>query len=245
MPSSRNPKWTRDETILALDVYFKTHIPQFAPSNPYVIELSEVLNALPIHSLETRNEKFRNPTGVYMKLCNFLRCDPSYTNEGFTGLPNGSQLEFEVWEKYSTNQSYLSKVASAIKSNAAEFDSKTSLMSELDEDQEAPEGRLLLSVHRRRERNATLSKNKKRSALRKFGKLICEVCDFVFSEKYGEIGEGFIEAHHKMPLSELPPGIVKTKLSDLALVCSNCHRMLHKKGGRESVESLKTTVNPI
>ena len=125
------------------------------------------------------------------------------------------------------------------------MDSKTTLIPELDEDQEAPEGRILLSVHRRRERNTSLSKNKKKTALREFGKLICEVCDFVFSEKYGDIGEGFIEAHHKTPLSELPPGIVKTKLSDLALVCSNCHRMLHREGGRESVESLKAIMNPL
>lgn len=45
---------------------------------------------------------------------------------------------------------------------------------------------------------------------------------------YGEVGKDFIECHHTVPVSELTEGM-KTKLSDMALVCSNCHRMLHRK----------------
>jgi hypothetical protein len=36
------------------------------------------LNQLPIHAKQNLNEKFRNPKGVYMKLCNFLRLDPFF-----------------------------------------------------------------------------------------------------------------------------------------------------------------------
>jgi len=46
-------------------------------------------------------------------------------------------------------------------------------------------------------------------------------------ETYGKLGEGFIEAHHVKPVSELGPGSM-TKVSDLTLVCSDCHRMLHR-----------------
>lgn len=58
-------------------------------------------------------------------------------------------------------------------------------------------------------------------------KLICEGCEFSFADKYGPRGDGVIECHHTLPLSALKAG-VKTKVSDLALVCANCHRILHR-----------------
>jgi len=63
--------------------------------------------------------------------------------------------------------------------------------------------------------------------LQETGKLICEVCEFDFVEVYGELGHGFAECHHIVPVSELVDDH-KTKLADLAIVCANCHRMLHK-----------------
>ena len=48
------------------------------------MELSEVLNRLPIHSVRPDQHRFRNANGVYMKLCNFLRFDPSYTGKGLS-----------------------------------------------------------------------------------------------------------------------------------------------------------------
>ena len=47
-----------------------------------------------------------------------------------------------------------------------------------------------------------------------------------FATTYGDRGRGFIECHHRRPLSELR-GHQRTRLDDLALVCSNCHRMIH------------------
>jgi 5-methylcytosine-specific restriction protein A len=48
-----------------------------------------------------------------------------------------------------------------------------------------------------------------------------------FNERYGARGEGFIECHHLVALSTLRPG-QRTRLSDLAVVCANCHRMIHR-----------------
>jgi len=42
------------------------------------------------------------------------------------------------------------------------------------------------------------------------------------------LGRGFIQAHHTIPVSELRKES-KTKVRDIALVCSNCHRMLHRR----------------
>jgi 5-methylcytosine-specific restriction protein A len=57
--------------------------------------------------------------------------------------------------------------------------------------------------------------------------LTCEACGFDFFKRYGERGGGYIECHHRIPLSESGP--TQTRLKDLALVCSNCHRMIHRR----------------
>ena len=102
---------------------------------------------------------------------------------------------------------------------------------------EASEGKLITKLHISRERNRTLVKKKKLLALKDNGKLACEVCNFDFTHMYGELGEGFIECHHTKPISELKPN-ERTKITDLALVCANCHRMIHKNGNME-IEELK------
>ena len=91
--------------------------------------------------------------------------------------------------------------------------------------------------HLTRERSPALVKKKKKECLDQTGNLKCEVCKFDFFIAYGELGENFCEVHHKTPLAELP-GSRKTKLSDLAIVCSNCHRMLHREKTVLTVEQL-------
>lgn len=58
------------------------------------------------------------------------------------------------------------------------------------------------------------------------GRVLCECCQFDFLARYGEHGAGYIEAHHRNFIST---GVRLTKPGDLALVCANCHRMLHTK----------------
>ena len=98
-----------------------------------------------------------------------------------------------------------------------------------DEDDAAvyPEGRRLYALHRKLERNPKIARLVKNKRLKETGDLCCEVCKFSFCKKYGVIGVGFIEAHHTIPLSEVK-GQRLTKIKDIALVCSNCHRMLHR-----------------
>jgi len=103
---------------------------------------------------------------------------------------------------------------------------------------EAEEGRILARVHLARERNRKLVDQKKSVAIKKSGKLTCEVCSFDFEAAYGERGAGFIEAHHIKPIHTLIPG-AKTTLEDLALLCSNCHRMIHARKPWLTVEQLR------
>lgn len=102
------------------------------------------------------------------------------------------------------------------------------------------EGASKLATHMRYERNTSLIRKIKEQALSENRMLSCEVCGFSFIEAYGEIGEGFIEAHHINPLHERE-GETVTKKEDIALICSNCHRMLHRKEGEKylSIEELK------
>lgn len=87
----------------------------------------------------------------------------------------------------------------------------------------AAEGRLRLRVHLARERSRSLIKAFKRS-LTSFA---CEACKTDLGEVYGSLGEGYIEAHHRVPVSRLEEGAI-TNLSDLAALCPNCHRMIHR-----------------
>ena len=106
---------------------------------------------------------------------------------------------------------------------------------------EFPEGRVLFREHGGRERSRALVQAAKSCFLKAHGKLACQVCDFVFSDRYGELGEGYIECHHVVAVSELEPNS-KTKLSDIALVCSNCHRMIHRRRPWLSMNELKSLV---
>ena len=63
----RNPPWHRDEIILALDLYFKTVSGQIHARNPKIIELSKILNKLPIQ----RPDIVRTQNSVGLKWSNF------------------------------------------------------------------------------------------------------------------------------------------------------------------------------
>ena len=81
-----------------------------------------------------------------------------------------------------------------------------------------------LKEHKRIERNRKLAEKAK-----KFHGYTCQACGFNFEERYGEIGKGFIEAHHLTPLSELKgQKIPLDPQKDFAVLCSNCHRMIHR-----------------
>lgn len=75
-------------------------------------------------------------------------------------------------------------------------------------------------------------------------KCYCHVCEFVFSDMYGEIGNGFIEVHHLNPLAQKKPN-APTTVDELRPVCANCHRMLHRKnsdGTYHTMESMRRII---
>lgn len=240
MPS-RNPPWSRDELILALDLYFTMDFPNVAGSPPVadVKALSDTLNKLSIHTERPDAQRFRNLSGVAMKLSNFLSLDPSTS---WQGLSHGGKMDEVIWKEFVNDRERIHSIAAAIRAQVdspQELDSTPPLT---DDDDGALEGRVLLRVHHARERKPALVAQKKQNALAEHGVLQCEVCDFVFSDRYGPLGDGYIECHHTVPLSELKPG-QRTRQQDLALVCSNCHRMLHRQGKTRTISELRELVH--
>ena len=101
----------------------------------------------------------------------------------------------------------------------------------------AEEGTSQCRMHLMRERNKKIKIQKKKNAKN----LLCEICGFNFEKEYGV---RFCEAHHKKPLSKFKKS-VETKIIDLAIVCSNCHLILHHKnwGNRLRLLLLLTSQN--
>ena len=234
---SKNPNWTRDELIVALDFYLR-HAPVIpGKSSREIANLSKFLRELQSALGGELPEKFRNHNSVYMKLMNFRRFDPKYPGEG---LARGSREEETIWSLYYGKGSELRMVSDNIRDFVSlEVVPQTE---ETEGEYEGAEGRVLTRVHRYRERDSKLVRRKKEAVLNEHDNLTCEVCEFNFRSVYGDRGEGFIECHHKVPLSELSPHGGTTTLDDLSLVCSNCHRMIHKSRHWLSIEELRDLV---
>lgn len=155
-----------------------------------------------------------------MKLTNFLRFDPQYLGKG---LERGSKLDEEVWNDFSSDIEKLKMTANSIAKSITLGPDDSSNTN----DEEFAEGKILTILHMRKERNRKAVEQKKKRVLQETGKLECEVCGFDFFKVYGSLGYGFAECHHTFPVYRLTPDH-KTRLEDLAILCSNCHRMIHK-----------------
>lgn len=71
------------------------------------------------------------------------------------------------------------------------------------------------------------------------GRLHCEVpgCGFCFEEVYGKPGEGFAHVHHLDALNRNADEVTTT-LEDLAIVCANCHAMIHRNNECRPMDGL-------
>ena len=100
----------------------------------------------------------------------------------------------------------------------------------VDSDADGVEGRTLMRLHRVRERNRSLVRAKRVQAQR-LRCYRCEACGLQFDALDGLAG-ACCEVHHRLPLSRMGRPEVRTRLEDLALVCANCHRIIH---GRDPI----------
>ena len=85
------------------------------------------------------------------------------------------------------------------------------------------EGKLQAVLVNKHERNPNL-----RAAAIEIHGTRCQVCTFSFDEAYGKLGKDFIEVHHLQPISNYQGEVNVDPTKEMAVVCSNCHRMIHR-----------------
>lgn len=154
-----------------------------------------------------------------------------------------SKLDKEVFQEFSSDIKLLNQIASNIKQVADNHELSKEIYKigndEMSETDSVKEGQVLYKLHKLRERNRKIIDAKKKTVLKEKGEIKCEACDFDFEKTYGELGKGYIECHHLIPLSNFHVN-KETTLDDLALICSNCHRMIHKDLSINTIEEFKS-----
>lgn len=85
------------------------------------------------------------------------------------------------------------------------------------------EGKKVLVFSTRYER----SRDNRTAAVRHHGTR-CMACGFDFEEAYGEVGRGYVEVHHVVPIAETDEEVTIDPSKDLVCLCANCHRMVHR-----------------
>lgn len=213
--------WTYDEVVLAADLVARNNWQGLRVTNPKVVELSQLLRQAAIHPASNRPDNFRSVNSVQRKTFDIATQHPDYD-----GMPTrGGPFDAEVLLEFIREPDRMAALAQAIRRQIVTAPDDEPSDPDVDAIA-AHEGRLMALLHLRRERSPKLRKAKLAAALGSGGTLACEVCGFDFAARYGQLGEGFVEVHHTLPLHASGP--VETRLADLALLCSNCHRMIHR-----------------
>ena len=246
---SKNPKWYPTNYLKAkpgeIIVLFQTMLPTTENKGGWY--LTHLIT--PIDNLLTQVGNSAHPYVRLVAVVGILKdLNPINGNEWSLYKCNRGQIcKIDTIEKRNTELTILQKQQFLI--NLFEVDTEliqnlTNIeFEQIDFDENGIEEgaeKTKLKLHKYKERNPEIITKAKNKA-KLLNKLYCEVCTFNFANEYPHLGDGFIECHHKKPIAT--GGIRITKVEDLALVCSNCHRMLHRKnkeGNYYSVEELKS-----
>ncbi|PYE52985.1 HNH endonuclease [Deinococcus yavapaiensis] len=163
-----------------------------------------------------------------MKIANLAYFDEA---NGGGGLRGGGKGDRVVWDTYAHRSEELRRLTDVVRG------AREDVPPLVDVDEGFPEGRIVERLHKSRERSRTLVRAKLADVSAKTGRLACEACGFDFEATYGDAARGMAECHHRVPLSAI--GQSKTTLADLAVVCANCHRYLHRVRPMPTVEELR------
>ncbi|MBG9389007.1 HNH endonuclease [Caenimonas aquaedulcis] len=216
-----NGFWTRDETILALDLYLRAgHSLDAGDSR--VEELSAFLRSLPLHPPEKRKGSFRNPAGVAFKIGNLRSVQTG------KGLKNVSAIDREVWAELGDQPARVNELAAQIRQAGTQLTllppNHSAELADI-EDEHFAEGGATVVLHRRLER----AKNMRFKLLgkrQKLGPLRCDACTTASLLPDVSMAPAAFEAHHIRPLGV--SGETQTSVKDLALLCATCHRLIHR-----------------
>ena len=206
-----NLSFTRDEVILALDTFYFSNESNLSPDSDAIIQLSELLNTLPIYPKENRPVYFRTPNGIAGQLKEFKKGIQSGVKN-----PRVGQTFFDVEFEYEDNREELHLLAEAIRSNLP-YILTYCLFGDKSENIGFPEGILLGHLHRVVELRDSKSFPERSK---------CCICQIDLSKIY-RCQETGGEYHLMVP----PVRIDAEKCyqeKDYICVCPNCHSILHK-----------------
>ena len=118
-------KWTREQTVVVLNLYCKIPFNKVSNNHPDIIRVAKIIG--------------RSINSVKMKIGNFGSFDPELKKRGIVGLANSSQLDKEVWDEFNSNWGKLAYESELL---VAKFSHKTvEELSEIDI-QDLPKGKV-------------------------------------------------------------------------------------------------------
>jgi len=83
---SKRKNWSRDELIVAFNLYCRTQFGRIHKSNPDIIELAKNTG--------------RTPSAIAMKMVNFASLDPFHRERNVKGLQHIGKLDKQIWEEF-------------------------------------------------------------------------------------------------------------------------------------------------
>ncbi|MGY1663883.1 HNH endonuclease [Geodermatophilus sp. SYSU D00705] len=227
------PDWTADELTIVCAVVVERGWRELRTEYPESIELSALLRSMPTHPPELQSPSFRSPASVSRKSSDLVTRRGDYAGE----RTKGGRLDQLIVDAFVTDPE--ANIARARVLRHLIGQPTTWALPDLD-GEGADEGGMLERWHLAYERDRGLRQRKIRSVLDAGGRIDCEVCSFSFEDTYGPRGHQYIEVHHRTPLHVTGP--TRTNLTDLALLCSNCHRMIHRRQPWLTVDELKLCI---
>lgn len=96
----RRRLWTKEELILALDLYFKLETGEMHTRTPKVITLADLLKR-PVNS-------------IALRLANYISCDPEQQQRGVKGMIGGLKQCQPIWDEFANDRKKLDKVSKRI-----------------------------------------------------------------------------------------------------------------------------------
>jgi len=226
----KNPGWTYDETVLAVAMVLRNDWKQVDDSDQRVHDMSAFLKVHSPFPPEVRGvANFRSPAGVSRKTADIATRHPAYKGK----KTHGSKMDQEVLNEFLNDAKKMLALATSVKKamEALAAIPFVVAMKDLEDegvDKGVAEGSVFQLLHRRRERDSKL-RTRKLDELRKLGlPILCQACGLNPLERYPDLenAESLVEVHHVIPLAE--GGSRKTFLKDLAVLCPNCHRAVHR-----------------
>lgn len=117
--------WTRDQLLVALNLYCQMEFGKFHQGNPRIIAVASQIG--------------RTPSALAMKLCNFASLDPAITASGRKGLEGASALDKAIWAEFQENPDRMGMASQALMDALASSDNSLLDLSSNDPEDEVPD----------------------------------------------------------------------------------------------------------